>query len=252
MKKQHYLLTAIAAYIILLVITIPAKVITDIINENTPANIQGVNGTVWQGSAYIITINNLQFKKTNWSFESWKLLTGKVAVDVDSQFLGNKVSAEFGSSFTGRYFANEVSAKIAAREAAKLANIPLVQLDGMINLDIKHAQWKQGELPLATGTVQWKNASVTVAERAALGNVNIILSESDQQLLNADIKNQGGDILISGSAKLLANNNYALDLKLMPTASANNNIKQSLGFFAQKQKNGEYLLKKSGPLNQLM
>jgi len=83
-----------------------------------------------------------------------------------------------------------------------------------------------------------------VAETASLGNISIILSESPQQQLQAKIINQGGDIKITGSAELLPETNYTVDIKLLPTASASNNIRQSLGFFAQKQPGGEYLLKK--------
>ncbi len=252
MKKKYYILTAIFSYLALLIITIPAKPVTELISDNSPVNIQGVSGTLWNGKAYIITANNMQFKKTAWSFQPWKLFTGKLAINIDSHYLKNNISAELGSSFTGRYFVNQLSAKITAQEIAKLANIPLAQLDGIISVNIEHAQWKPGELPLASGEIKWDNASVTVAETASLGNISIILSESPQQQLQAKIINQGGDIKITGSAELLPETNYTVDIKLLPTASASNNIRQSLGFFAQKQPGGEYLLKKSGSLNQIM
>ena len=252
MKKRHYLLTAIISYFVFLLFTVPAKPVTDLISANSPASIQGVSGTLWNGSAYLISINNMQFKKTQWSFNPWQLFTGKIAVDINSRFLKNDISAELGSSFTGRYFVNNLSATIDAREVARLANLPLAQLDGSIIADIKHAEWKQGKLPLANGVIKWNNASVTVAETASLGNVNIVLSESEQPFLKATISNQGGDIKINGNAGLLPEKNYTVDIKLLPTASASNNIKQSLGFFAQRQANGEYLLKKSGSLDQIM
>ncbi len=255
MKKRHYLLTAIFSYLLFLIFTIPAKPVTDLINEqlsDKAVSIQGVSGSLWNGSAYMITINNMQLKKTRWSLKPWKLLTGKIAIDIDSHFLGNNISAELGTSITGRYFVNTLSAKIAASDATRLANIPLAQLGGMISIDIKHAEWKQGELPLANGEIKWHNASVTVADTASLGNVSIVLSESQQGFLSTEIKNQGGDIKINGNAELVPEKNYNLNIKLLPTATANNNIRQSLGFFAQKQSNGEYLLKKSGSLDQIM
>ncbi len=251
MKKRYYFLTAILSYFILLIATIPAKPVIDLINDNSPVTIQGVSGTVWNGKAYIISTDNMLFNKTRWSFNTWKFLIGKIAIDIDSHYLNNNITAELGTSFTGRYFANELSAKIPARETALLANIPLAQLDGMISVNIAHAQWKQGELPLATGEIKWNNAAVTVADTASLGDVLITLSESEQQL-NAKITNQGGDIKISGTAELIPEKNYNVDIKLSPTATANNNIRQSLGFFAQKQPNGEYLLKRSGSLDQIL
>ncbi|MCK4834304.1 MAG: type II secretion system protein N [Gammaproteobacteria bacterium] len=252
MKKRHYYLTAIISYFIFLIFTIPAKPVTDLLNDNTPVKIQGVSGSLWNGSAYMVTTDDIQLKKTEWSFSPWKLFTGKIAVDIKTRFLDNHISAEVGTSFIGRFFIEHLSANIAARDIAQLANIPLAQLDGTVSLDIEYAQWKQGELPLASGEIRWVNATITVAETASLGNISIILRESEQQLLNAEIKNQGGDIRITGTAELVPQADYAVDIILAPTATANNNIKRSLGFFAKKQNNGEYTLKKSGPLNQIM
>ena len=252
MKKRYYFLTAAISYFVLLIITIPAKPVIELINDNTPVTVQGVSGTLWSGKAYIISMDNIQLKKTEWSFSLWKLFIGKIAIDVNSRYLNNDIAAELGTSFIGRYFVNNLSAKIAAQEIAQLANIPMAQLDGMISLDIEHAQWKQGELPLATGEIKWTDATITVAETASLGNISILLSESEQQLLNAEIKNQGGDIKINGTAELVPEADYAVDIKLLPTATASNDIRQSLGLFARKQPNGEYILKKSGSLNQII
>ena len=252
MKKRYYFLTAIFSYFVLLIATIPASPIVAMLNDNGPVTMRGVSGTLWTGKAYTISINDIQLEKTEWSFSLWNLFTGKIAIDIDTHFSDNKITAQLGSSFLGRYFINDLSAKIAAHEVAQLANIPLAQLDGMISLDIEHAQWKQGELPLAIGEIKWTDASVTVADTASLGNISIVLSESDQQLLNAVIKNQGGDIKINGTAELVPEADYSVEMKLLPTATANNNIKQSLGMFAQKQPDGGYLLKKSGSLNQIM
>ena len=253
MKKRSYIITAIVSYLVFLTATIPASMFSSLLEDNSPVKLQGISGTLWQGKASSISIDNtIRLQTTRWSFSPWKLFIGQIALDIETRYMDNDIRSEIGTSFLGRYFINDLSAKILAKDVAQLADIPLAQLSGLIALDIEHAQWKQGELPIATGIINWKDATVTVADTASLGNVSITLSESDQDLLNAEIKNQGGDIKISGTAELVPEADYAVDIKLTPTASANNNIKQSLGLFAQRQNNGDYILKKSGPLNQIM
>ena len=252
MKKRVYIFVAVASYLILLIATIPASLITNAVSNKSIVTIHGISGSLWSGKAYIIVINdNIELKNTTWSFSLWKTLIGKISIDINSQYLENDISAEIGTSFLGTYFINNLKAEISAQEAAQLVNIPLVKLSGLISFNIDHAQWKQGELPSATGVINWNNAEVTVADTASLGNVSITLSESEQQLLNADIKNQGGDIKVNGIAELVPEANYAVNIKLLPTTSASDNIKQSLGLIAKKQSNGEYLLKHSGALNQM-
>lgn len=253
MKKRVYIVTAVVSYLALLITTMPANTVSSIINDNSPVKIRGVSGTIWHGKAFSVDINNsIQLQSTEWSFTVWKLLLGQLAIDIETQYLDNRINSEIGTSFLGRYFINDLSATILAKDLAQLAEIPLAQLSGLISLNITHAQWKQGELPIATGEINWKDAAVTIADTASLGNVSILLNESEQQLLNADISNQGGDIKISGNAELVPETDYALNITLTPTATAKNNIKQSLGLFAQKQGNGDYVLKKSGSLNQIM
>jgi len=252
MKKKYYIFTAAGAYLLFLLVTIPAQFVTGIISDNAPLEIQGVSGSLWNGRAYLITADNsVTLNNTRWSFKAWKLLIGQLAVDMTTQYAGNNIETEIGTSFLGRYFVNDLSAAVTANELAQSADIPLAQLSGLVTLHIEHAQWQQGELPLATGEIKWQDAAVTFADTASLGNVFIILGESEQQQLIAAISNQGGDIKIEGKAELVPAADYSLDLTLTPTASANNNIKQSLGMFAKRQANGEYQLKKSGSLNQL-
>lgn len=252
MKKKHYIITAVLAYFILLVATIPARIITSAVNNNTPVTIQGVSGTLWNAKAQLINIDELiTLENTQLSLSFWQVFTGKIAINTITHYSGQKINTRLGTSFLGRLFINDLNAKISATDVTELANIPLAQLGGVISINIEHAEWKQGELPLATGEISWNNATVTVAEAASLGNVLIILGESDQQQLKADISNQGGDIKINGTANLIPTENYAVDIKLKPTSSANNNIKQSLGMVAKKQKNGEYVLQYSGSLSQI-
>lgn len=252
MKKRTYLFVAVVSYLVLLTATIPASLVTGFVNNSGIATIQGVSGSLWNGKAYRITIKqNIELNNSQWSFLLWKILTGKLAINVNSQFMENDISAESGISFSGQFFINNLRAKIPAQQIAELANIPMVTLSGLININIDSAQWKQGELPLANGTINWNNAEVTVAEMASLGDVTITLFESEQQFLKADIANQGGDIKINGAAELLAEANYAINIKLLPTASASDNIKQSLGMFAKRQGSGEYLIQHSGSLNNI-
>jgi len=252
MNKKHYFFIIIFSYLLFLITTIPIGTVIKTINTNTPIDIRGASGTIWNGQAISISINRtVQLDNTEWSFTIWKLLTGKITYQISSHYNKNPIEGEIGSSFLGQYFINDFTAKIAAEKLAKLADIPLVQLSGDIAFNIDHAHWKRDTLPLAIGTIRWDTAAITVADTVSLGEITIVLSENDEQLLNAEIKNKGGDILVSGKAELIPEANYSADIKLSPTSSASGNIKNSLALFAKKQKNGNFLLKKTGQINQL-
>ena len=212
----------------------------------------GVSGTIWNGQSNKITINNdLSLDDTEWTFSVWKLFIGQVALQIQTHFDGYEIKTEAGVSFLSTYFVNNLSAIITAEKITKLADIPIVQLSGKIALDIDHAHWKAETLPVASGQIIWHDARITVAEATSLGKVTIDLSENDQDLLNANIQNKGGDIFVSGTAELVPEADYAVDIKLSPASTASDNIKSSLSLFAKKQKNGDFLIKNTGQLNQL-
>ena len=251
MKKKYYIVTAFVSYLLFLLITIPAKPVADLLNKNTPLQIQGVSGTIWNGHAYSISINNILLQDTHWSITAWKILLGQLAADLEGNFRNNRFETEAGSSLTGTLFINQLNTRLSAEDITELAAIPLAQLSGIFDIDIESASWRRGETPEAIGEIKWNQAAVTVADTVSLGNVTLSLSESEEQLLLADIINQGGDIKLSGTAKLLPDAKYAVDIRLTPTASANDNIKQSLGMFAKRQGDGDYLLNNTGSLEQI-
>ena len=252
MNKKHYFFIVIFSYLLFLIVTIPIGTIIKTINTNTPVDIRGASGTIWNGQAISISINQMiQLDNTEWSFTIWRLLIGQAAYQINSHYDKKIIESEVGSSFLGRYFINDLTAKITAEKLTTLADLPLAQLSGDITFNIDHAYWKKDTLPLAFGTITWDTAAITVADTVALGKVTIALSESDEQLLTGEINSKGGDILVSGKVGLIPEAKYSADIKLSPTSSANGNIKNSLSLFATKQKNGDFLFKKTGQLNQL-
>ena len=181
----------------------PITPVVNFINSNTTVKIYGASGTIWNGKAINISINNIaHLNDTEWKITAWKIFTGRIAFLVNTHYDEQTITGETGVSFLKQFFVNNLSAKISSENIAQLANIPMVQLSGMVTLDIKHAHWKINELPLASGNITWNEAALTVAETASLGDLTIVLSETDQHLLNADINNADGDILVSGNAEL--------------------------------------------------
>ena len=252
MNKKHYFFITVFSYLLFLLATIPVGTVVKTINSNTSIDVRGASGTIWSGQAISISINKtIHLDNTEWSFSAWKLLIGHATFQISSHYDNKTIKGEIGSSFLGQYFIDDFTAKMAAGKLAELANIPLVQLSGEITFNIDHAHWKKDTLPLAIGTITWDSATITVADTVSLGKITIALSENDEQLLNAEINSKGGDILVNGNAALIPEANYTADIKLSPTSSANGNIKNSLALFAKKQKNGDFLLKKTGQLNQL-
>lgn len=253
MRVKHYLVIGVIAYFLFLVVNIPASPIVHWAAGKSPQlSFQYASGTLWNGSAQQVTINNrYALNDVNWSFKLWRLLTAEAAVDFDASFDNRPVSGQFGIGITGAYVARDVIAQISASTLGDLIRLPLGELSGMIDLDLSFLRWSGGPALTAAGTMLWNKAAITVAERVELGRVSLEFDEADTFPLLATISNQGGNLSLSGDGNINDAGDYSIELKLLPENNASDNLRKSLAMFAKKQTNGSFIIKNSGNLTQL-
>lgn len=249
MKKKYYLLFAIIAYLGFIISTLPAKLVLDQLTLPANIRISGISGTLWHGQATTVQLDAAnKLTDIHWNFALWRLFSAQLSIHLQGKFQQQPFHAQLYATPTGKISAQDVRATISAKTLATLIALPLAQLNGLIQLDLDHISWQPKTLPLASGTIHWKNAAVTVAETARLGNIIITLRQKNQNRILASISNQGGEIKLHGDASAATDASYGLSLEMTPTASASQNIISSLAMFAKKQNNGSFLLKSSGKI----
>jgi general secretion pathway protein N len=253
MTAIHYLIIGVIAYTFFLITSLPATTVIGFISKSTPqVKIQGITGTLWNGSAQRISLPSQQvINDVNWSFCTWRLLTAEACVNMDATFQKEPIQAQLGIGITGTLMARDLSAKMDARLLGGLAGLPVGELAGLITIQLDSASWARDHIPNAIGTVHWNNAAVTVAETANLGDVAITLAESNDFPLMAIINNKGGQIALDGKSHISDDGTYDLELKLSPDNTASKNLRSTLGMFAKQQNDGSFVLKNAGNLKQL-
>lgn len=252
MKTRHYVITSVVAYTFFLIASIPATTIIGLCDKYLPQiNIQGINGTLWNGSAQRISFSSRYvINDVSWSFCTWRLLTAEVCIDLDATYQNKPVQSQLGIGITGALIARNLSIEMDAQSLGALAGLPIGELSGLVSIQLESASWAQQKIPRAIGSIQWKNAAITIAETAKLGDVEIILVESDDFPLAATINNKGGHISLSGESHISDDGSYNLELKLAPNNTADKNLRASLELFANKQNDGTFVLENSGNLKQ--
>jgi|GEM_PF-1341455 len=252
MRIRTYVLAGIAAYLLFLLTTIPAAPVVSVLADRLPITINNPSGTVWSGSAGSVdTRRNLVLTNVQWSFLPWHLLLASAALDIDAELNNNPVNARLTAGISGRIALSDLALDLDAADVQPLIALPIGNLSGEFQLRINSAAFKQGEVPRIDGTVDWKRASVTIAETADLGNIAIIVNENDEAPLAARISNKGGDIALNGNFSATETGDYSLQLNMKPTATASNNLVSSLAMFSKKQRNGDFVLNNKGSLTQL-
>ena len=252
MRNRHYIITGIIAYFVFLVATIPAAPVISIFQDRIPVTINNVSGTLWSGRAGAITTNkNLSLKNVEWSFLTWRLLLASIAINVNAEFNNNPIDARLSTGISGNLSVDDLNMKLDAADVASLVSLPLGELSGIFQLHIDNAYIEQGLVPRVNGILTWNQASVTIAERAELGNVSVLINEKDESPLSASISNKGGHLALNGTFTTSAQGEYSLQLSMKPNATASSNLSSSIAMFARKQSNGEFIFNNKGNLKQL-
>lgn len=252
MKARHYVITGIVTYVFFLVANVPAVTAIQLIEDKIPQiKFQFIEGSIWNGTAQRITILSRHvIDDVDWSFCSWRLLLGEACVNMEAIYMDNPVQSQFGISLTGTVKARGLKTELNAKVINELVTLPIGELSGNVAVDIDSLAWDRKSPPSANGVIDWKNAAITVAETAKLGDVSITLSESDNNPINAIILNNGGHLVINGESTIDAEGAYNLELKLTPNNNASKNLRGTLQMFAKKQSDGSFKVNNSGNLKQ--
>ncbi|NVK55860.1 MAG: type II secretion system protein N [Alteromonadaceae bacterium] len=91
----RWALGAILLYIILLVVSMPAAQVINRLSLPANISISGVSGTLWQGQAERLQINNILINDLSWDVSAWSLLTGQLAADLNAGNMRDASSIAF-------------------------------------------------------------------------------------------------------------------------------------------------------------
>jgi general secretion pathway protein N len=252
MRIRYYILSGIIAYFTFLITTIPAAPLLALLQERAPLSISNVTGTLWNGRAGMIdTRRNITLSNVQWSFQPSRLLLAKLSVNVQAEFNNNAFSSTLSTGIGGSLVVNDLDMVLGAADIAPLISLPVGELSGNFILHVDHAVFDPGSVPRIDGKVNWKQAAITVAETAELGDVAILLKATDESPLAALISNAGGQLALNGNFTTTDQGAYSLQVTMKPNATASTNLVNSLAMFAKQQRNGEFILNNNGDLKQL-
>ena len=252
MRKRHYIFTGIIAYFIFLLTTLPAAPVISLFKDSFPVTISKVSGTLWSGQAGTVrTQQNLTLKNIEWSFLPWRLLLINVAFDVNAEYNKKPLTSRLSTGISRNLYVDNLNMKLDATDITAIVSLPVGELSGEFHLRVNNAVLAQGAVPIIDGTLNWNQATVTIAETADLGNVSILINEKDDSPLAASISNKGGHLSLEGKLTTTLQGEYSLQLTMKPNTSASDNLVSSIAMFAKKQRDGNFILNNSGNLKQL-
>jgi len=243
--KYKLIAAAVIFYFVLLIANLPAAQV--IHRLPLPANIylNGVGGTVWNGSLQTVIANGIQVNNVRWQASFWSLLFGSASVDIQA---GNKrnpdniaLNGQVNFSLLSQQLQlEETELQLPASLVMSQLRLPLpVQASGRFTVDLQTLNFnlKAMQCETAEGEGHWLNA--TVVDR---GNV-IDFGQYDATIAcveqNLQFTVQPNNLLnLDAVATLQNTGKFKVTARFKPAATMPESVHNAAQMFGRKDSQG--------------
>ena len=248
LRSWHWLVAyGISIYLLFLLINLPANVVWSMAPESIQqsVNITNLHGNAWSSSADNIVINGYELGKADWTLNPFLFFFGKLGGHMN-------VRQAFGQAECGYSINSDQQIELTDLNAEFSAAIidPAIRpfmLEGVITSQLDTLQVQARKLFQASGTLQWRDASITGVQDVSLGNLTFKASP-EAKGTRLQVTNEGGLIEVSGDIRLAGNGRYNLNLLLSSRDNRNRDLKSMLAVLGRADAQGRVRFTQAGIL----
>ena len=248
---RRFLLPAILLFVLLLILTMPARVLLAFVDVTKfGVYAQGVSGPWYAAHAARVRVvtPELAVDLTNlkWRVQPLALLRGRFMLALNAEFAQRPVEATVGAGIGGRVFAQNVRAALPLQEFAPLMTNLLFPVDGQINLQDVSLELKQQWPAELSGNVLLANMTVTTpVQLLDVGNVLLGLEIEDNNVVVPVIENNG-QLGLGGKLTLEQARRFGLLLTSTPSDQLSSELQTQMQAMLGQPDNGQFSLRYDG------
>ncbi|MGD2073921.1 MAG: type II secretion system protein N [Gammaproteobacteria bacterium] len=231
MRLWHGVALGVGAYLLFMIVTAPAARVLPWVQ---PEGVQlaGLEGSLWSGSAALVTATPVQLQDLHWQLQPFALLLGRAEARLEARLEGRPVSARVGEGLFGSPYMADVNATVAASDLLRWLRLNQVAADGNLTLELSEVQWPAGTVPALTGTAAWSPARVSAPVELSLGTVRLA-TEAQDGITAGKLTSSGGALLVDGEVQLQPDGAYRLDARIRQEGDVPDAVGQFLTTFAE-------------------
>ncbi len=214
-----------------------------------PFSLNGITGSVWQGSARDLIAMGVTLGPIDWRFDRGAALAGRVEGGIalkGEQVRGNANVRETGA---GVIEIQQARLRFPATLLGPAVDIPALRFLGTIDIDAPRAEVRDGLLVSATGRARWTEIGVVGAAQARLPGIVMDFAPTTDGALAANITDLGGPLEIKGQT-LLRDGHFLTEVRLH-LREPNSQLEELLKFVGQRLPDGGSYLRVEGDMTPL-
>ncbi len=237
----------VLAYLIFLVTSFPIEQALKLVRGQMQGiYVQNITGTVWQGRAAKIQVQDQAFERVSWDVKPLSVALGQLEIDIAFSGNGRKGQGTLALGSDGSLNIIDFTGSIPISEIDHYFNLP-IDIGGLAEVRLDKVSLMGETITYAEGEVRWKSGKVTSPLSIELGDFLMTLS-TDESGIQGKLSDEGGAVDISGTAQLNADNSYKFSGKIAPRGSKNAMLAQGIRALGRAGSDGRITLEYSGKL----
>ena len=240
-------LAGAAAYLLILLITLPADRAVNLLEQNTVGlDLQSVSGTLFSGKAEHVVIRGLAMGPVTWSLRPLPLLLARLEYRFDLNDPAFRGKGVVGAGLDGHVYFHDLQVELKPDPLVNRFSPLPVKTSGDMRLMIESMDFVDGFPRELTGHVNWTDARIVEPVAMSMGRVEATL-HSEANSLVCHLSGVG-ETTLSGDFSLTQGGDYRLNLLLTPGTEVSSDIVEGLKTFGQARPGGAYQITDSGRL----
>ncbi|MBB5017885.1 hypothetical protein HNQ59_001155 [Chitinivorax tropicus] len=229
-------------YLLFLVSTAPASLLPMVLDKVLPGRIGliGLSGSIWQGHAQQLTLDGqVLADKLDWSLSAWRLLTGRLGIDLQATQGKAKVVAD-----TDSILLKETQLSLPLPLLGQVVKpIGLYQLTGQGALNTQQFEWDRG---VASGelVIEWRQAASGMVSLPTLGDYRLE-AKAGPRGFSGKVSTLSGALNVSGDGTWSQKEGLSVHLQLRPDPAQAAVLRPLLSVAGQPAADGTYYLNTS-------
>lgn len=236
----------VLAYLVFLVASLPAPLVLAQLPPGLAGALVGVHGTVWSGQAKSLVLQGVDLGSLRWSTSPFAILLGRASAALElqgSELTGTAdVTAHLGGSLSVRNLRAATSPSLIDR----FQPLP-AELTGEVFLELESLDYEGGALTAASGELRWDKAAIGAPYQLSLGQYTLLLETRDGDI-RGTLREQGSPLRTSGNLVLQPSGDFRLAVRLAPTDSTPQQLRDLLGLLGKTDRAGGVTLRHQGKL----
>lgn len=219
-----------------------------IIQKFLPGNIStaGITGTIWNGNAQTIVVNQIGIQNTKWSANPLSLLAGKIQADVSID--SPNLKGQFETTYSG--------SSVSARDLLLNGDLSLLMpyfemygltINGQFDANFENFDIENGVPQQVDGILQTYNTNILGILPLKLGDITSVF-EQQVQGMQISLNNINGELDLNGVITIDANGTYLADVTLSRNAQTPDQVLQTVQMLGRKIGENTVKLTHSGQL----